>query len=36
VFAEDVPMFRGTFGLSQGQQAIKIDNMIQRSPQRAP
>jgi flagellar motor switch protein FliM len=36
VFAEDVPMFRGTFGLSQGQQAIKIDNVIQRSPQRAP
>jgi flagellar motor switch protein FliM len=36
VFAEDVPMFRGTFGLSQGQQAIKIDNVIQRSPQRTP
>jgi flagellar motor switch protein FliM len=36
VFAEDVPMFRGTFGLSQGQQAIKIDNVIQRPPQRVP
>jgi flagellar motor switch protein FliM len=30
VFAEDVPMFRGTFGLSQGQQAIKINSVIQR------
>jgi flagellar motor switch protein FliM len=36
VFAEDVPMFRGTFGLSQGQQAIKIDDVIQRPTQRTP
>ena len=36
VFAEDVPMFRGTFGLSQGQQAFRIDNIIQRPPQRTP
>ena len=31
LFAEDVPMFRGTYGLSHGQQAIKIQDLIRRS-----
>jgi flagellar motor switch protein FliM len=30
LLAEDVPMFRGAFGLSRGQQAIKIENLIRR------
>ena len=28
--AEDVPLFRGTFGLSRGQQAVKIENRVRR------
>jgi flagellar motor switch protein FliM len=31
VMAEDVPMFRGSFGLSRGQQAIKFEERIRRS-----
>ena len=31
VLAEDVPMFRGSFGLSRGQQAIKFEERIRRS-----
>ena len=34
LFAEDVPMFRGTYGLSHGQQAIKIQDLIRRSHSR--
>ncbi len=30
LLAETVPMFRGTFGLSRGQQAVKIDERIRR------
>ena len=33
LLAEDVPMFRGAFGLSRGQQAIKIDDLIPRRGQ---
>jgi len=31
LIAEDIPMFRGTYGLSRGQQAIKIDDLIRRT-----
>jgi len=31
VLAEDVPMFRGSFGLSRGQQAIKFEEKVRRS-----
>ena len=31
VRAEDVPMFRGTFGVSRGQQAIKLEEKVRRS-----
>ena len=31
LLAEDVPMFKGAFGLSRGQQAIKIENLIRRN-----
>jgi len=31
VLAEDVPMFRGSFGLSRGQQAIKFEERVRRS-----
>jgi flagellar motor switch protein FliM len=31
VFAEDVPILRGSFGVSRGQQAVKIDERVQRS-----
>jgi flagellar motor switch protein FliM len=31
VLAEDVPMFRGSFGLSRGQQAIKFDERVRRN-----
>ena len=30
VLAEDVPIFRGTFGVSHGQQAVQIDERITR------
>lgn len=30
LIAEDIPMFRGTFGNSRGQQAVKIDDLIRR------
>src|SRR5579883_1251936 len=30
VLAEDVPMFRGSFGLSRGQQAIKFEERVRR------
>jgi len=32
VLAEEVPMFRGSFGLSRGQQAIKFEERVRRSP----
>jgi flagellar motor switch protein FliM len=31
LFAEDVPLFRGSFGLSRGQQAIKVEERMRRS-----
>jgi flagellar motor switch protein FliM len=31
VFAEDVPILRGSFGVSRGQQAVKIDERVRRS-----
>jgi flagellar motor switch protein FliM len=31
VVAEDVPVFRGTFGLSHGQQAVKVEERVHRS-----
>ena len=31
VLAEDVPIFRGTFGTSRGQQAVKIEERIRRN-----
>jgi flagellar motor switch protein FliM len=31
LIAEDIPMFRGTYGLSHGQQAVKIENLIRRT-----
>ena len=30
VLAEEVPMFRGSFGLSRGQQAIKFEERVRR------
>ena len=30
VLAEDVPMFRGSYGLSRGQQAVKVEERIRR------
>lgn len=30
LMAEDIPVFRGTFGSSRGQQAVKIDELIRR------
>ncbi len=33
LLAETIPMFRGTFGLSRGQQAVKIDGRIRRPKQ---
>ncbi|MEA3181272.1 MAG: flagellar motor switch protein FliM [Gammaproteobacteria bacterium] len=30
LIAEDIPMFRGTYGLSHGQQAVKIEDLIRR------
>jgi flagellar motor switch protein FliM len=34
VMAEDVPIFRGTFGVSHGQQAIQIEERVSRSKPR--
>jgi flagellar motor switch protein FliM len=31
VLAETVPVFRGTFGLSRGQQAIKVEERVRRA-----
>ena len=31
LLAEGVPVFRGAFGLSRGQQAVKIDQRVRRS-----
>jgi flagellar motor switch protein FliM len=36
VMAEDVPVFRGTFGVSHGQQAVQIDERVARSKIKAP
>ncbi|MBV8740789.1 MAG: flagellar motor switch protein FliM [Sinobacteraceae bacterium] len=32
VLAEDVPLFRGTFGVSHGSQAVKIEERVRRTP----
>jgi flagellar motor switch protein FliM len=32
VLAEDVPVFRGSFGLSQGMQAVKVEERVRRAP----
>jgi flagellar motor switch protein FliM len=32
LLAEDVPLFRGSFGLSHGQQAVKIESRLRRTP----
>ena len=34
--AEDVPVFRGTFGVSHGQQAVQIEERVARSKLKAP
>jgi flagellar motor switch protein FliM len=34
--AEDVPVFRGTFGVSHGQQAVQIDERVARSKTKGP
>ena len=34
VLAEDVPVFRGTFGVSHGQQAVQIEERVARSKPR--
>jgi flagellar motor switch protein FliM len=34
LFAEQVPLFRGTFGLSRGQQAVKIEERVLRGRQK--
>ncbi len=31
ILAEDVPVFRGSFGLSRGQQAVKVEDRVRRS-----
>jgi flagellar motor switch protein FliM len=36
VLAEDVPIFRGTFGVSHGQQAVQIDERVARSKLKVP
>ena len=36
VMAEDVPVFRGTFGVSHGQQAVQIDERVARSKTKGP
>jgi flagellar motor switch protein FliM len=32
ILAEDVPVFRGSFGLSHGLQAVKVEERVRRSP----
>jgi flagellar motor switch protein FliM len=32
LYAEDVPLFRGNYGLSRGLQAVKIDERVRRAP----
>jgi flagellar motor switch protein FliM len=36
VLAEDVPVFRGTFGVSHGQQAVQIEERVARSKIKTP
>ncbi len=36
VLAEDVPVFRGTFGVSHGQQAVKVEERVARSKLKGP
>jgi flagellar motor switch protein FliM len=36
VMAEEVPVFRGTFGVSHGQQAVQIDERVARSKLKTP
>ena len=36
VLAEDVPIFRGTFGVSHGQQAVQIEERVSRSQTEDP
>ncbi len=38
VFAEDVPLFRGSFGVSRGQQAVKVEQRVRgfRNPKGTP
>jgi flagellar motor switch protein FliM len=36
LYAEDVPLFRGNFGLSRGLQAVKIDERLRRPPSPVP
>jgi flagellar motor switch protein FliM len=31
LLAEDIPMFRGTYGMSRGQQAVKVGDLIRRT-----
>jgi flagellar motor switch protein FliM len=31
LIAEDIPMFRGAYGLAHGQQAVKIEDLIRRT-----
>jgi flagellar motor switch protein FliM len=31
VLAEDVPVFRGSFGLSHGMQAVKVEERVRRN-----
>ena len=34
--AEDVPVFRGTFGVSHGQQAVQIEERVARRKAKSP
>jgi flagellar motor switch protein FliM len=36
IFAEDVPVLRGSFGVSRGQQAVKIEDRVRRAKAGAP
>ena len=36
VLAEDVPVFRGTFGVSRGQQAVKVEERVARTQDQNP
>jgi flagellar motor switch protein FliM len=31
LLAEDIPMFRGMYGMSRGQQAVKVGDLIRRT-----